>query len=127
MEIFKIVSFGLVAVFLFLLFKDKRSDLSVLIALIASIVIFLFILDKIYMIFRFMQEIAVKANIDTVYLNIVLKIIGIAFISSLGSEVCKDAGANTIANKIELSGKILILTLAIPILMSLLDSILKIM
>ncbi|SHJ58527.1 stage III sporulation protein AD [Clostridium amylolyticum] len=127
MEIFKIVSFGLVAVFLFLLFKDKRSDLSVLIALIASIVIFLFILDKISMIFHFMQEIAVKANIDTVYLNIVLKIIGIAFISSLGSEVCKDAGANTIANKIELSGKILILTLAIPILMSLLDSILKIM
>lgn len=127
MEIFKIVSFGLVAVFLFLLFKDKRSDLSVLIALIGSIIIFLFILDKISMIFRFMQEIAVKANIDTVYLNIVLKIIGIAFVSSLGSEVCKDAGANTIANKIELSGKILILTLAIPILMSLLDSILKIM
>lgn len=127
MEIFKIVSFGLVALFLFLLFKDKRSDLSALVALVASILMFLFILDKISMIFHFMQDIAVKANIDAAYLNIVLKIIGIAFISSLGSEVCKDAGANTIANKIELSGKILILTLAIPILMSLLDSILKIM
>ena len=59
--------------------------------------------------------------------DIVFKIIGIAFITSFGSEICKDAEASNIAHKIELSGKIMILVLAIPILMSLLESILKIM
>ncbi len=127
MEIFKIVAFGLLGMFLFLVFKDRRDVIAILISLITGTIIVIFILDKLFSIFNFMQEISVKANIDTVYLNLVFKIIGIAFITSFGSEICKDAEAASIAKKIEMSGKIMILVLAIPILMSLLESILKIM
>lgn len=127
MEIFKIVSFGIVGLFIFLTVKEIKGAVAIIISLVTGTMIFLFLLDKIAAVFNFMQEIALKANLDTVYLDIVLKIIGIAFLASFGSEICRDANANTIANKIELSGKVLILALAIPILMSLLESILKIM
>lgn len=127
MEIFKIVSFAFVSLFLILFFKNNREDIVVNISIIAGVLIFLFMLNKINAIFVFLQTMAVKANIDTIYLNTVIKIIGIAYIASFCSEICKDAGANSIASKVEFSGKILILFLAIPILMAVLEAILKIM
>ncbi len=127
MEIIKITSFAFVALFLLMIFKEEREDISIFITLITSVIIIFFLLSKINFIFQFLQSIALKANIDAVYLSTVMKILGIAYVASFCSEICKDAGANSIASKVELSGKILILFLAIPILMAVLDAILKIM
>jgi stage III sporulation protein AD len=57
----------------------------------------------------------------------VLKITGIAYIAEFGAEVCKDAGEGSIASKIELAGKVTIIVLAVPIITSLLDLIIKVM
>lgn len=125
MEIFKIVAFAFIALSIFLLFKDRRSDLSVLISLVASIIIFLFIIGQLSDVIYFLKSIADRANINTIYIGIVMKILAIAYVASFCSEICKDAGANSIASKVDFSGKILILALSIPILMAVLDSILQ--
>jgi stage III sporulation protein AD len=78
-------------------------------------------------IINFLRQIADRANIDTVYIGIVLKILAIAYIASFSSALCKDANADSLAAQIDLSGKIMILVLAIPILMAVLNSILQIM
>lgn len=127
MEIIKVVAFAFTALFIVLIFKDSRSDIALQITIITGILIFLFMITKITAVFQFLQELALKANIDIVYLNTVFKILGIAYLSSFCSEICKDAGEGSIASKVEFAGKILILVLAIPILMAVLQSILKIM
>ncbi|GAB6170328.1 stage III sporulation protein AD [Clostridium carnis] len=127
MEILKIVSFAFVALFIFILFKDKRNDLAVLISLAAGAIIFLFIITQLTDVISFIRNIADRANIDMVYIGIVLKILAIAYLASFCSEICKDAGAGSIASKVEFSGKVLILALAVPILMAVLDSILQIL
>ena len=127
MLILKVVSFRFVALFLYLFFNDKRSDLSVLIMLSAGVLVFIFCLSEISEIIVFLKTISEKAGIDIVYLGIVLKILAIAYIASFASEICKDAGAGSLASKVEFAGKIFILVLAIPILMAVLDSILQIM
>lgn len=71
------------------------------------------------------ETIAKKANINMVYLQTILKIIGIAYIAEFGAQIAKDAGQATIAAKIELAGKILIIVLAIPILTALIELILS--
>jgi stage III sporulation protein AD len=68
-----------------------------------------------------------RANIDIQYLPALLKIIGIAYIVEFGAEICRDAGENAIASKIELAGKVLIAIMAIPIITSLLELVIKIM
>jgi len=110
MDILKIISFILISLFLYLLFKDKRSDLAVLILLVSGVMVFIYSIGQI-----------------NVYLGVILKIIGIAYISSFCSEICKDSGASSLASKVELSGKLFILILAIPILMAVLNSILEIL
>lgn len=127
MEIVKVVFFALTALFIVLLFKNKREDIAVQVSIVTGVLIFLFMLSKVTAVLQFLQQLAVKANIDTVYMTTVLKILGIAYIASFCSEICKDAGQSSIASKVEFAGKILILVLAIPILMAVLQSILKIM
>lgn len=127
MEIIKVVSFALVALFIYLIFKDRRNDVAVLISLAAGSMLFLFIISSLTDIIYFIKEISSKANIDTVYIGVVLKILAISYLATFCSEICKDAGASSIASKVEFSAKILILTLAIPILMAVLQSILQIL
>ncbi|NFC48602.1 stage III sporulation protein AD [Clostridium botulinum] len=127
MEIIKIVAFAFISLFLILIFKGRRDDLAVQISIAAGVIIFLFLTSKITAILQFMQQLASKTNIDFIYLSTVFKILGIAYFATFCSEICKDAGENSLASKVEFAGKILILGLAIPILMAVLQSILKIM
>ena len=127
MDIIKIVAFAFAALFMFILFKDKRSDISTLISLSAGAIIFLVVITQLNDVIYFIKDIADKANIDMVYIGVVLKILAIAYLATFCSEICKDAGAASIASKVEFSAKILILTLAIPILMAVLQSILQIL
>jgi stage III sporulation protein AD len=127
MEIIKIVAFAFMALFIVLIFKGRRDDLAIQVSIAAGILIFLFMINKLTIIMGFLQTLANKANIDVVYLNTVFKILGIAYLASFCSEICRDAGESSIAAKVDFAGKILILVLAIPILMAVMQSILKIM
>ncbi len=127
MEIIKIVLFTLVGLFIFMVFKNRRDDIAIFIPIIVGALIFIMLIPKISSILVFLENLASKAKIDNLYIGTVLKIIGIAYIASFCSELCKDSGANSLASKVEFSGKILILILAVPILMAVLDSILRIM
>lgn len=127
MEIIKIVSFAFISLFLVLILRGRRDDLAVQLSIAVGALIFLFMVSKITAVMELLQQLALKANIDFVYLNTVFKILGIAYLASFCSEVCRDAGESSIASKVEFGGKILILVLAIPILMGVLNSILKIM
>lgn len=127
MEIVKIVAFAFIALFLVMATRRNRDDIAILLSVVAGIIIFMFMISKLTVVINFLQSLSNKANIDVIYLDTVFKILGIAYLSSFCSEICKDAGESSIAAKVEFAGKILILTLAIPILMAVMQTILKIM
>ncbi|AFJ62647.1 stage III sporulation protein AD [Bacillus amyloliquefaciens] len=95
-----------------------------MIVVFSGCVIFLYLIDQIYDIIRMIEKIAVNANVNMVYVETILKIIGIAYIAEFGAQLTKDAGQGAIASKIELAGKILILVMAVPILTVIIETIL---
>lgn len=127
MLIVKIVAIAYITLFIMLLFRSSKNELNTFLTLTAGALILLIMMEPLKEIIDFLREIADKANIDSVYIGIVLKILAIAYIASFSSALCKDANADSLAAQIDLSGKIMILVLAIPILMALLNSILQIM
>ena len=127
MDIIQVAFFAFTALFVFLLLKDNKSEMGFLVILAAGIGIFLYMIGQLAEVIEFIKDIANKANIDTVYIGIVLKILAIAYITSFCSEICKDSGAGSIGSKVEFAGKIMILGLAVPILMAVLNSILQIL
>ncbi|GLB58150.1 stage III sporulation protein AD [Cytobacillus sp. NCCP-133] len=87
--------------------------------------IFLFLVDQIYAIIHMIEKIAINAKVNLVYVETILKIIGIAYIAEFAAQITKDAGQGAIAAKIEMGGKILILAMAIPILTVLIETIIQ--
>lgn len=126
-DIMQITVIGLAAALLALIVKQYRPDIAMLITLTTGIVLFVLSMGNINTIILAVEALAHKANLDSIYLSTVIKIIGIAYIAEFGSQICKDTGEGTIASKIELGGKILMMVLALPILTGLIESILKIL
>lgn len=127
MEIIKIASLALVATVLIVLLREDNPEIALQMTVIVGILIFLFMIDKIVLVFNTLQNLSQKANIDNLYITTILKIIGISYIAEFGSQVCKDAGSLSIASKVEFAAKIIIMVLALPILMSVVNLIITIL
>ena len=127
MEIIQIVSFGLVATILVILLKEQKPQIAFLLAIITGISIFIFLIGKIAIIIQTIEQLAFEANINIVFLETILKIIGIAYIAEFGAQISRDAGEGTIANKIELAGKILIMVLALPIIAVIIETVIQLL
>lgn len=125
LEIAQIVGIGLVATILIIVVKNQRPEMAVQLSIVTGIVIFMMVIGKFSAILELLSDLSKKTNIDTIYITTLLKIIGIAYIAEFGAEICKDAGESSIASKIELAGKVMIMFLAVPIITSLLNLIVK--
>jgi stage III sporulation protein AD len=69
----------------------------------------------------YLEELYSRLSSGTAYFPIILKSLGIAYITEFTSAICKDAGEKSIAGKVELAGKIAIFFVALPVFTSLLD------
>ncbi|WP_257348071.1 stage III sporulation protein AD [Pseudalkalibacillus decolorationis] len=127
MEIIQIVGFCLIATFLALIIKEQKPAFSFLLILFAGASIFLFLIGKIQAVIAMLERLATNANLNMVYVETILKIIGIAYIAEFGAQITRDAGQGAIAAKIELAGKVLILVMAIPILTVLIETIITLL
>lgn len=124
MGIIQIVGLGVVATILILVIKPQRPDMAINLTIVTGIIIFFIVLLKVEGVVKVVQKYVDIAGINTMYFSILLKIVAISYIAEFGSHICKDAGAGAIASKIELSGKVIIVTLSIPIITSLVELIL---
>lgn len=127
MEIVQIVGMGLVATILVVLLKEDKPEIALQISITIGAIIFLLMIGKIVSVVDVLKSLAQRASIDMIYMSAVLKIIGIAYIAEFGAQICRDAGSSSTASKIEFAAKIMILMLSLPILMAVLDLLIKIL
>lgn len=127
MEIIKVLGIGLVAVFLLLVLRQYRGEFALLGTLAAGILIFLLVVDKIQAVLALLEDLADRAGIGAVFLETVLKVIGIAYLTEFSAQVARDANEGAIAAKIELAGKVIIIFLATPVIRAILDMVVRLM
>ncbi len=125
MEIIQIVGLGFIVTLLILIIRSQRPEIAVQISITLATVIFLLVLAKIEVVLNLFRDLADKASVSQMYLNTILKIIGIAYITEFGAQVCRDAGEGAIAGKIEFAGKVLVMVLAVPIIALVLETIVR--
>jgi stage III sporulation protein AD len=127
MDIIQIVGLGLIVTILSLIIKEQKPMFSFLLAVFTGILIFLFLIGKISSVITVLEDLATKSNINMVFLKTILKIIGVAYIAEFGAQIVRDAGQESIASKIELSGKVLIMVMAIPIISVIIETVVKLL
>ncbi|GAA3651514.1 stage III sporulation protein AD [Asaccharospora irregularis DSM 2635] len=127
MEVMQLVGIAIISTTLCLVIKKDRPEMANFIAIITGIVILLSVISKLNFIIESVQNLADKANIPTMYISLIIKLIGIAYIMEFAIQLCKDCGEGNIASKLEFGGKIIVMTMSFPILLSIVEMILNIM
>ena len=127
MDIIKIVGIALIALVIIILLKQYKPEFAIYISILTGILILILVMDKLSGIINLIKSIVNQSYINTEFVTLLIKITGIAFLSEFAVSICKDSGEAAIASKIEIGSKIIIITMAIPILSSLLELILKLL
>lgn len=127
MEMIQIVGLGLVATVLILVVKEQKPLFAFLIGVSTGIYIFMLLIGKIGGVIEVLEQLAESSGVQMIYLKTILKIIGIAYIAEFGAQIVKDAGQESIASKIELAGKVMIMVLAIPIISVIIETVIKLL
>lgn len=119
----RIALLGIAGVLLALHLKTLKSEYAVFVALAVSVLILFSISDQLSLIMAGFDAIRESLPIDAGYIQILLKIIGITYIAEFASDLCKDAGFQTVAGQIQVFGKLSVLAVSIPVLTALLGTI----
>ena len=61
-------------------------------------------------------------QVNPVYLDTLLKMIGIAYVAEFSSGICKDAGYGSVGSQIEMFGKLSILAVSMPVFGALIET-----
>lgn len=121
MEIIPIAVVAIVATLLVSIIKPNRPEIAILISVVTGVIVFTKLFSYLEAILSVLSEISNEINIDLSFIDIVFKVIGIAYICEFSSHICKDAGESAISSKVELAGKILILFVSAPVILALLE------
>lgn len=125
MEIWQIVGLALIVAVISVVLKQFRKEIALQLTILTGAIIFILILGKIKIIIDLLQNLADQANISSYYLLIVLKIVGVAYLAEFGADICRDADEKALATKIEIAAKVGVVVLAIPIIVAILESLMR--
>ena len=127
MDIVKIIGIGLIALIIIVIIKQYKPEFAIYVSLGAGILIFALIAAKMSGIIDILKSLASKTAINSDFLVLLIKITGIAILTEFAVSICKDSGESAIASKIDLGGKVIIMSMSIPIMSSLLETIIRIL
>ncbi len=116
MEIFKIGIAGILIGICVLNLKEIKSDIALILSLAGGIIILLFILDYFLEIFAFFNRLISLTGIDNEVVKIMFKIIGVGYVAEFSASIAEESGVKSVADKIILGGKVIILVSSFPII-----------
>lgn len=121
MDILRIVGCGVSIALILKLVMEEDKRHAILIRLLAGILLISLALPHLNTILEIITDLSTRIGIADTYLTIIFKIIGIAYITEFGYQLCKDTGEDSIGANIQFVGKMLILVLAAPIALALIE------
>ena len=126
MNIFEIIAIAIIGAILSSTLKSYRPEYAIISALGTGIIIFLALSRDIFSVIDGLQGIITKTGIDVRYFKVILKVTGISYLSQFASDLCKDSGHSSIAAKVDMAGKLCVISLTIPIISEFLNIVIKI-
>ena len=123
MDVIKISLLGIVAVLPAILLKNINNEYAVLMSIAVMLIIFGFAVARIQVVVDTINRLLVVINIETRYVVIILKMLGITYVAEFSAAICRDAGFGAVASQIEIFAKISLLVTGIPIINALISMI----
>lgn len=115
MNLMGLIAIALLATTLSVMIKKYNPEYSIFISIIAGIFILCMILSELTPAIQKINGLISTSGVSSEQAKILFKTLGICFLVQFASDSCNDAGESSLASKIELAGKILIIAMALPL------------
>lgn len=125
--LYKILAVAIVTCVACLIVRPVRSDFAIMISIVGGIIIIFYALSYLSSIFNIFNNIFHISNVNASLYAVILKIIGIGYLTEFTAGICNDTGNGGLADKVLLGGKIIILVMALPIITSILDIVMELL
>ena len=123
----KIVFIAFLGVVASMLLKKVNSNLSFAVAVFTGIIIISLLYGEINNVVKVFRVFSSGYGVADTHIKLLIKVLGISYVTQFGASIAEECGEKFIAKKVELGGKILIVSLSMPILLNLLDNIIKLL
>lgn len=123
MEIIKIGFIAIVGILLAVPLKSYKAEYGIYMGIAVCLVIFGFAAQYFTGILSAMVQLQGYLKDNYSYLTVLLKAVGATYACEFCAGICRDAGYGGIAGQVEMLGKLYILMIGMPVLMTLLESI----
>lgn len=120
-ELVKIIAVALITVFANMIVKQTKPEIAMLISIAGSVLIIIMAVNTVSSVITSFYGIFEKTGVETTLITPLFKIIAIGYIAEFGANVCADAGASSVADKILFVAKLVILLIALPIITKVID------
>lgn len=127
MDIFQIAAVALCGVITTSIIREYKPEAAIYIIIATVLIIFGFILHQLTSVFDFLSSVYENVSYGKAFFPILLKVLAVAYIADFVAQVCKDAGEEAIGGKVELAGKVIIFYIAVPVMMSVLETLTKLL
>lgn len=115
-ELFSMVGLAVVGGVMAMTVRSINAPLGTVVALAVGCAVVISLLDDMSTVVDEIKVIIQSGGLDNRYIESVVKVIGIAYVTQFGADMLRDGGESAIASKCELAGKIFILCLTLPII-----------
>ena len=113
--VFKIIAIGLITCFAALIIKPARADFAIILTIVGGIIILSLVLNYMGSIFSTVSAIVSKTGLSKSVFSLVMKIVGIGYLTEFAASICHDCGSSGLADKMLFAGKIVLLVMSLPI------------
>ena len=121
MEIMRIIGVAFITAVTAVILKTTKPELSFAVTVTGIIVILLLLVDTLQNTLKIFSAIASVTGVENGLLKILLKIVGVGYITEFGAGILNDFGSHSVADKVVLCGKVTIVMLSLPVIESLLQ------
>lgn len=119
----KIAVLAITGAFMTAQLKNLKPEYGQVLLIAMGVFLFFFALSYMEGIRQMIEKITDMITISGSYLTILMKMVGIAYVCEFASNLCKDAGCQTIGTQVEMIGKLSMLLMSIPVITSLTETI----
>ncbi len=114
---------GITGVMLALQIKHTKPEYAVYLSVATGVLLLLMAAQRLEIVLESVRRIQDSISIQAAYIQVLLKMIGITYISEFAADICRDAGYAAIAGQIGIFAKLSILAISMPIVTALLDTV----
>lgn len=119
----KVAIIGVMAVLLAIIVKQEKAEFSYFVVLGVCMLLLALSLDRLSNVIQMVKDLEGYLGDSSMYVGILLKMVGITYVAEFGANLCRDAGYGSVASQIEFYGKLMLLAISIPVLMTLIETI----